>query len=497
MKNFNKCRNLLAGLVAATVIGTSPLAYAKNEITVDAGTKDSPLTIENRGIIESEKYFDYVKYNPAIKENLCLSLYGVAALVKDTGKYATPTSQAAGAYIDFTNDGVINMHYKDTVKKFAEDFNRVGDENRKYNLVMGWPVFAGKNSRLVNNGDINIFYDQEDSQANYKLLVHAMHAGDYSSVINNGNINITGAGSTGTEAHALTSESSFTEVENNGSIVIDVKNSYMTRAFLTVGKESSVINNGTIFNRSNCVVFSMLGGISTKVINNGTVTTISAGHISGKVPDKTPDFMATASGAYGMTYSPKPLKGTNCLINRGKVISKVQADKSSRPDAIAAGMLIMNASNDPSLVTLENTGIIEVSSNIKPNKNNNYLVRATEISINSLVSTWKNTNVAISTWATNLRDFGKKKDFIQARNCSIDFSDAKLILREGKNYKRGTVYKISPETLIAPLDGKTLADSNIVVKNFGAITFSAEDTNLKVLAVKNSDGSFNVSLREK
>ena len=492
-----KLKNLLVGLIAATVAGTSPLAYAQNEITVDAGTKDSPVTIENLGVIESEKYFDYVKYHPAIKENLCLSFYGVASLIKDTGKYAKPTSQAPGNYINFTNDGVINLHFKDTVKNFAEDFNRVGDETRKYNVVMAWPVFAGSYSRLVNNGDINIFYDQEDKKATYKLLVHAMHAGNNSAVINNGHINIKGAGSPGTEAHGLTCDHSFMEIENNGSIVIDVKNSYMTRAFLTVGRDSSVVNNGKIFNRSDCVVFSMLGSVSTKVINNGTITTISAGHISSKVPDQTPDFVASASGAYGMTYSPKPLKGINCMINRGKVISKVQADKNSRPDSIAAGMLIMNASNDPSLVTLENTGIIEVSSNIKPNKDNNYLVRAAEISINSLVPTWKDTNVAISTWATNLRDFGKKKDFIQARNCSIDFGNTKIVLRADKNYKLGTVYTISPETLIAPLDGKTLADSNIIVKNFDAITFSAEDTNLNVSAVKNSDGSYSVSLTSK
>ena len=498
MKRSKKWKNLLVGLIMASIAGTSPLAYAENEITVGAGTENSPITAENSNVIESEKIFEFVKYSKAMpNKNLHISFYGMASFVKDTGKFATAISQSAGDYVNLTNDGVINMHFKDMAARYAAEIDTAKDTSKKYDGLVGWCMFAGEHSTLCNNGDINIFYDQADANSGNKLLVHAMYVHDNSKMINNGNINITGAGSNGTEIRGMTTEYGKLTIENNGSIFIDVKKSSMARAFSSLGIGSYMINNGEIFNRSNCIVFGMLADVGTRLINNGTVTVISEGQISQKIAGPTPDYVLESSGAYGMTYSPTSAGGFNRLINRGKIIAKVQADKNSRPDSVAAGMLVMNSRKNPAPLVLENTGVIEVSSNLKPSEGNNYLVRASEIAVNALVKKWENTNVQLSTWATNLRDFGKKKDFIQARNCSIDFSNAKLILRADKNYKLGTVYRIAPETLIAPLDGKTLADSNIVVKNFEAITFSADDSKLKVVAKKNSDGSFNVSLISK
>lgn len=498
MKRSSKWKKLLLGLIVASIAGTAPAVSAENEITIGGGVENSPITAENGGVIESEKIFEFVKYSKAMpNRNLHISFYGMASLVKDTGQYATALSQSAGNYVNLTNDGIINMHFKNMAAQYASELDTPADTSKKYDGLVGWCMFAGENSILCNNGDINIFYDPIDRNSVNKLLVHAMYIHDNSKMINNGNINITGAGSFGSEIRGMTTEYGKLTIENNGSILIDVKNSSMSRAFSSLGIGSYMINNGKIFNRSDCIVFGMLADVGTRLINNGTVNVISQGHISHKIAGPTPDYVLESSGAYGMTYSPTSAGGFNRLINRGKITAKVQADKDSRADSVAAGMLVMNSRKNPALLVLENTGIIEVASNLKPNKENNFLVRASEIAVNALVKNWENTNVQLSTWKTNLRDFGKKKDFIQARNCSIDFGNAKLILRADKNYKLGTVYKISPETLIAPLEGKTLADSKITVKNFDAITFSAEDTKLKVSAVKNSDGSFNVSLTAK
>ena len=237
----------------------------------------------------------------------------------------------------------------------------------------------------------------------------------------------------------------------------------------------------------------MLASTGTDLINNGQVTVISSGHLAGKMVGSHTPFSVRACGAYGMTSSPKASGGVGSIINRGKLVVKVAGDSSSNPEAVAAGMLVMNARTDPTLLTLENTGVIEVSSDIKPCAENGYLPRASEISISSLLPEWKNTNVAIGKWATTLRDFGATKDFIQARNCSIDFSRAKLILRG----EVGKYYRIAPETLIAPIGANSLAEANIVVKGFDRLVFTAENPNYATQISKNADGSYNVALRQR
>ena len=493
-----KLKKSVLALMLSTLLTSTIPVQAANEILLPEGTAEKPSSASNKKIIECEKQFDYIHYlGEYMPPNYCISYYGMASLVKDTGKYSKLNADIPGNFIELTNDGIINMHSKNIVREYESQLDTAEDTSRKYDAFIGWGMLAGESSKIVNNGEINMYFDHTNTNANYTVMMRPMYANEFSTMVNNGKITATGKGSLGAEVRGITTGHGHMTVENNGTIYLDVEKSFLSRAFLSLGDGGSVINNGTIFNKATCTTFGMLATTGTELINTGKVTVISTGQNPAKVPGFHSDFTLTTTGAYGMTSSPKKSGGDGSIINRGKLIVQLQANKNSSQNAFAAGMMVMSAREENPLLTLENTGIIEVSSNIKPNKENNFLVHASEIAINSLIPKWKNTNVAISNWATNLRDFGAEKNFIQARNCSIDFSNAKLILREGKNYKRGTVYKISPETLIVPLDGKTLADSNIVVKNFGAMTFSAEDTNLKVSAVKNLDGSFNVSLISK
>lgn len=480
--------------IAAVLLGLTCPAQAANEITTGAGDKNAPVMVENNSVIIGDAQFDFVKYNPGIPKNLCRSFYGMASLIEDTGKYANGVSKAAGDYVEFTNNGTIRMSFKDIAGKWATDLDSDGDSSRKYDALMGWGMFAGEYSRLVNNGDILVSYDGLNKNSSNALLYHAMHACDHSAIINNGNVIVTGAGSSGSEVHGITTAHGDMRLENNGLIRLDVAEAFMARGFLAMGDGGSVINNGEIYNRGCSSVFGMLATSGTDLINNGQVTVISSGHRAGKMAGGHPPFAVKACGAYGMTSSPKSSGGDGSIVNRGKLVVKVVSDKNSNPEAVAAGMLVMNARIDPTPLTLENTGIIEVSSNIKPCAENGYMPRVSEISISSLLPEWKNTNVAIGEWATTLRDFGAKKDFIQARNCSIDFSKAKLILRG----EVGKYYRIAPETLIAPIGANSLAEANIIVTGFDQLTFTAENPDEYAAQVKkNSDGSYDVALRKR
>ena len=493
-----KLKKSVLALILSTFLSSTLPVHAANEILLPEGTSENISSASNKKIIECEKQFDYIHYlGEYMPPNYCISYYGMTSLVKDTGKYSKLNADIPGNFIELTNDGIINMHSKNIVLEYESQLDTAEDNSKKYDAFIGWGMLAGENSKLFNNGEINMYFDHTNTNANYTVMMRPLYANEYSTMVNNGKIRATGKGSLGAEVRGITTGHGHMTLENNGTIYLDVEKSFLSRAFLSLGDGGRVINNGTIYNKATCTTFGMLATTGTELINTGKVTVISTGQNPAKVPGFHSDFTTTTTGAYGMTSSPKKSGGDGSIINRGKVIVQLQANKNSSPNAFAAGMMVMSARGEDPLLTLENTGIIEVSSNLKPNKENNYLVHASEISINSLIPKWKNANVAISTWATTLRDFGAAKNFIQARTCVIDFSNTKLILRESKNYKLGTSYIISPETLITPLDGKTLADSNITVKNFDAITFSAENPNLKVSAVKNSDGSYSVSLTAK
>jgi hypothetical protein len=496
IEGVNLKKKLLIAAAIATLF-TNPVE-ASNEITLPEGTENQLSSAINRGTINAEKQFNYIHYlGEYMPPNYCISYYAMASLVKDTGKYAKLNAHIPGNYIDLTNDGIINLHSKDIIREYESQLDIAEDTSRKYDAFIGWGMLAGKNSKIVNNGEINMFFDHTNTNANYTVMIRPMYANEYSSMINNGKITATGKGSLGAEVRGITTGHGHMTVENNGLIYLDVEKSFLSRAFLSLGDGGRVVNSGTIYNKSSCTAFGMLATTGTDLLNSGKVTVISSGQNPAKVPGFHSDFAVERTGAYGMTSSPKKSGGDGRILNTGKLIVQIQGNKNSSPIAVAAGMMVMNARNDSEVLTLENTGVIEVSSNIKPSKENNYLVRSSEIAINSLMEKWGNSNVAILNWATPLRDFGATKNFIQAQNCSIDFSNTNFILREDKNYKLGTVYKISPETLIAPLAGKTLADSKIVVTGFNSITFSAENPKLKVSASKNSDGSYNVSLISK
>ena len=113
-----------AAILFSAVCGFNFPAYAANEVTVTSGSGSENLaTGENSGTIEVETEFDYVKYSKAVPigSNLNRSFYAMAALVQDTGEYAQDGFKAAGSYAFLTNNGTINLHYKDIAAAYADN----------------------------------------------------------------------------------------------------------------------------------------------------------------------------------------------------------------------------------------------------------------------------------------------------------------------------------------------------------------------------------------
>ena len=396
-------RKKFLAISISLLAGINCPVQASNEITVESGTG------VNNAVIEAENQFDYVKYSKVVPlgNNLNRSFYAMAALVQDRGEFAQDGYLAAGNYAFLTNNGTINLHYKDIVAAYASQLDIAGNTTLTYDNIMGWGMLAGENSLMINNGTINFFYDEQDITATYGLFSPPMYVYENSTMVNNGTVKVTGTGSAGAQVRGLTTEHSYVTNINNGTIYIDVERSFMSRALATTGNYGSLINNGVIFNRTNSVAYGMSAPSLGTFVNNGTITVISGGETPAKIAGAQ---AAQTPGAYGMVISPV---GEGTFTNRGCINVRVQSNANASAGAIAAGMMVFNTTS-PERITLENTGIINVSSDILASAENNYLPRASEIAVHSMLQAGKAppelSNLAIGNYFTTLRDFGATRD---------------------------------------------------------------------------------------
>ena len=416
----------------------------------------------------------------------------MAALVQDRGEYGRVGYMAAGNNAFLTNNGTINLHYRDIVAAYANQLDIFGNTTLKYDNIMGWGMLAGENSTLINNGTINFFYDEADSAATYGLFSHPMYVYENSTMINNGTVNVTGKGSAGAQVRGLTTEHSRVTNINNGTIYIDVEKSFMSRALATTGNYGTLINNGIIFNRTNSVAYGMSAPSLGTFINTGKMTVISRGETPARIAGVQ---AAQNPGAYGMVISPV---GAGTFTNRGVITAKIHSNENASAGAIAAGMMVFNTTH-PGKITLENTGFINVSSDIPASAQNNYLPRASEIAVHSMLQAGKAppemSNLEIRNYATTLRNFGATKDLIQARWANIDFSKTNLILRPSSDYSAGTSYEVSANTLVTKIEEVAYPDAPVNVTGIDAMTYSAEMSDFISPDVKKvSDGVYRVSL---
>lgn len=485
-----KRSRLFAALILSIAAIFPMTASASNEVTVGAGTSSEDMaTGTNDGSIVAEEEFDYIKHE-LDDNNLNRSLYGMAALVQDTGTNAQTGYLEAADYAYLVNNGSIVLHYKDIVAAYADQLDTYDDATKKYDNIMGWGMLAGNYSTLINNGTIELYYDQEDSSSTYGLFSHPMYVYDNSSMINNGTVRVTGTGSTGSQVRGLTTQHSGNIITNNGLIYIDVDKSYMSRALATTGDGGIVTNNGTIYNSSSGPVYGMSSPSTSPMINNGIMNLYSTGH---QAEHQIGIQLQFIPGAYGFVMTNWTSDGT--ITNNGVVRATVTGDSTSHAETITTGMMLMNQLANSTVVTMENTGVIDLTSNIEASASNNYSPRTAEIMVNAFSANYSNTHAKIGNWATTLRDFSTSKDFVQARNGYVDFSTTNLILRPESGYTAGTSYLISADTLVAPIAADTNSDANVVISGIDSMTYSTEMSDfISANVVDNGDSTYNVSL---
>ena len=114
-------------------------------------------------------------------------LYALAALMDDE---ENPGQQRLAPNATLINEGVIEV-------KATPD-----DPNGTYRFVKCFAMAAGKDSTIINEGTIRIYFDQ-DKDLETAVYGETLLAGENSTVINNGTIELLGNGSFDTQIRVI------------------------------------------------------------------------------------------------------------------------------------------------------------------------------------------------------------------------------------------------------------------------------------------------------
>jgi len=475
-------------MMVALVTGYPSYAKAANEVTVGSGTAANPTTAVNDGTINTkgvpsagDATFLYKKDDvPGGVNNLNLCFYGMASLVTDP---TNASRMVPGDYVTLTNNGTINMHFKDIVENNKNDLKITSDMSKTYDNIMGWGMIAGNNSTLINNGKINMYFDEDSSYTQYDIFSHPMYVNDNSTMINNGTISVTGNGSNGANVRGMTSSHSGLTITNNGLLYIDVPLSYMSRGLATTKGGGLLTNNGILYNRSGGATYAIGENGGCTVINNGTVTAISRGL---SATQQLGLLAPLTAEAYGIGEN-GTIASNTYYYNYGIINAAIESTTGTDAYSAANGMCFEGVLLTPATRYVNNTGVINVSSDVTANSSNNNQTLSAELGVNTMYSqrkTDRSVNVSIGKWATTLRDFATTKDLFAARNTKLDFSNAALILRPAAGYTAGTAYSVSQSALINNIEFSD-ATNTLTVNNFDKIQYSTEMPEFLTVNVSN------------
>jgi hypothetical protein len=530
---FDALADLAEG--AARALGAesapAPSPVPGGPVAVRSGTEEQPARSENRGCItvdgsDERALFDYYKADLSQVDsgsNHNLSAFALAALEPDPhgARY-----REAGNWAVLTNEGEIRMSMRELLRRFGPEMTAPGDleplpsgkrairEGRRYLSLMLWGMLGGCESTLINNGRILTLCDTDDPEGTENVFTHPMYVYHRSVMVNNGEVLVCGEGNRGINPRGLTSQKNDLTIVNNGRIVLDVENAYLSRALTVAGCGSSLLNRGLVRASSGGTVFGVGHSGSSTLVNEGTVEVTTRGVVPKESIGVLSTFTARA-GVYGLSasgsddlmeqlhdkFGVRNWKGEG-ICNRGVVKAAVRGDGAD-PRSVAAGVLVLDAHLPYNgWYTLRNTGLIQASSDLRPCPENHGQVASAELVVNCVHMPEKTYPVRarIWEWATELRDFAQSRDFILARSDSdgpvkLHFADAELILRPAEGYCAGTAYRVSAQTLVTPMDAPTLEAAGVEVTGMEHLRLRTEVPELLTAHVEETaPGDYQVSL---
>lgn len=396
-----------------------------------------------------------------------LNSCAMAAICLDGNK--TDTTRTV-ENVTLVNKGVITVHTKDLVERYADLIQDPEHPDRPYTYLRVLVMYAGKKSTVINEGTINVYFDHDPSVTS-TIYVMALVAGEGSTIMNNGEINVYGNGSVATRLRGMATFGDDITAINNGTINAELDMSEDARMITTGGTNSNVINNGVMKMRMPGKILCMTRYGDSNLINNNTIDITST-----DMPEGYESIVGDEDHIVCGLYEPLQASRTGMpsLLNRGTIHIAIEGSERSEPLTQGYGMfcdlmapkaeqLEVNIVND-GFITLEQSGPVRFNM-----AEAGFVARG--------VAQAGACNIRLGRWQTTLRDFARTQDLFLAKGAKMDFSGAQLLLLKGDGYQDGTAYSVAPEDLMY---------------NAGGETFRYEYTSYDNLIIKSADSSYKV-----
>lgn len=278
---------------------------------------------------------------------------------------------------------------------------------------------AGKDSMLINEGIIRIFFDQ-DIDSETPVYGETLLAGENSTIINNGEIQLIGNGSFATQARAIAVPADNMTLINNGKISLEMERASTIRILATTGMGGYITNYGSIDVKAPGRIMAIARFANTHILNAGTVNIVSkAKYIINKVSFLYQSYpLACAFYEHSLpNATPVPP-----IINNGTVKVHLEGSEESTPQAVAFGIYSEMVGKEEQVHRMENNGIINVT------KSGPYDFLTAELGVNVQSAKDFPFPVAVGTWNTTARDFAETKDLFVCNSGIFDFSNTRLRL---------------------------------------------------------------------
>lgn len=346
-----------------------------------------------------------------------IAFYGMAALIEDP---ENPGRHHLAPNATLVNEGIIEIHLHDMVEAYKGQIKATPNDSKGlYRFIKSFAMAAGKDSMLINEGIIRIFFDQ-DIDSETPVYGETLLAGENSTIINNGEIQLIGNGSFATQARAIAVPADNMTLINNGKISLEMERASTIRILATTGMGGYITNYGSIDVKAPGRIMAIARFANTHILNAGTVNIVSkAKYIINKVSFLYQSYpLACAFYEHSLpNATPVPP-----IINNGTVKVHLEGSEESTPQAVAFGIYSEMVGKEEQVHRMENNGIINVT------KSGPYDFLTAELGVNVQSAKDFPFPVAVGTWNTTARDFAETKDLFVCNSGIFDFSNTRLRL---------------------------------------------------------------------
>ena len=378
-------------------------------------------------------------------EGVNLALFGLAALDHVDDK---PDCFRAASNVTLVNEGVIDIHVGEVVKKFRSLVKKdARSQEGKYRFIKVFALLCGRDSMVINNGVINVHCDYELDE-DCPVYTQVLYGGENSTIINNGEIHVIGNGSFNTHVRTMAVPANNMTLLNNGLIDVTMERAATIRCMATSGTGGSLTNYGKIHVNAPGRIMTMGRFASTNLLNAGEIELTSvATFIENKVAFLYQSYPLACAFYEHSLPNKTPLPP---VVNSGTVKVHLKGSEASTDKAVAFGLYSELTDKDEQIHVYDNTGSIIVT------KSGPYDFQIAEVGINVQSAKDAPFNIEIHRWKTTKRDFAKTKDLFVCGSGIFDLSKAEFYTSDGEilpkenvvyqneeNSKRGDTFKVN------------------------------------------------------